>query len=95
MLFLPIVFCCVLLALPFIRGDWVQMSCLIAAPVLGVCLHGLLAVCRTRGWLSFARDPPKGVEELLAMQTPMAGYHPEVPGFPEPFDLPAAEHDQL
>ena len=26
-------YCCVLLALPFIRGDWVQMSCLIAAPV--------------------------------------------------------------
>ncbi len=24
-------------------------------------------------------DPPKGVEELLAMQTPMAGYHPEAP----------------
>ena len=24
--------------------------------VLGVCLHALLAVCRTRGWLSFARS---------------------------------------
>lgn len=26
-------FCFVLLALPFIRGDWRQMTCLIAAPV--------------------------------------------------------------
>ncbi|CAL1149385.1 unnamed protein product [Cladocopium goreaui] len=51
------------------------MTCLIAAPVLGVGLHGLLAVCRRRGWLTFARDPPRGVEELLAMQTPMTGCH--------------------
>lgn len=94
MLFLPIVFCFVLLALPFIRGDWRQMTCLIAAPVLGVGLHGLLAVCRRRGWVTFARDPPRGVEELLAMQTPMTGCHHEVAGFfPEPFDLPAAAEE--
>lgn len=97
MLFLPMVFCFVLLALPFIRGDWFQIITLTAAPVVGVCLHGTLALCRRRGWLAFAREPPKGVEELLAMQTPMRGSHGEAAAgfFLEPFDLPAAAEDSL
>ncbi|CAE7408929.1 unnamed protein product [Symbiodinium pilosum] len=35
-------------------------------------LHSVLSVSRRRGWLSFTREPPQTLEELLAMQTPMS-----------------------
>ena len=88
MLSMPMLFCFILLALPFIRRDWKQVSFLILTPLMGICVHFILQLCRRRDWLAFARDPPQGVEELLAMQTPMAG-HKEAPILPEPFELPA------
>lgn len=49
-------FCFILLALPFIRRDWRQVSLLILTPVVGICLHFILLLCRRRGWLAFARS---------------------------------------
>eukprot|EP00439_Symbiodinium_sp_Y106_P013335 s5769_g1.t3 len=72
LLFLPIVFCLLLLVLPLIKGNWKQVVCLVAVPVAGLILHALLSLSRRRGWLSFTREPPRTVDELLAMQTPMS-----------------------
>mmetsp|Transcript_71962 Transcript_71962/g.168486 ORF Transcript_71962/g.168486 Transcript_71962/m.168486 type:complete len:492 (+) Transcript_71962:133-1608(+) len=97
LLFLPIVFCLLLLVLPLIKGNWKQVVCLVAVPVAGLILHALLSLSRRRGWLSFTREPPRTVDELLAMQTPMstcARAHHE-PFLSDTFHLPpASEHDE-
>ncbi|CAE7235682.1 PUT1 [Symbiodinium natans] len=97
LLFLPIVFCLLLLALPLIKGNWNQVFCLVTVPVAGLILHMALALSRRRGWLIFTREPPRTVEELLAMQTPMstcARSHHE-PFLADTFHLPpATESDE-
>mmetsp|Transcript_15081 Transcript_15081/g.26122 ORF Transcript_15081/g.26122 Transcript_15081/m.26122 type:complete len:147 (-) Transcript_15081:35-475(-) len=91
LLFLPMVFCFLLLAMPLVQGDWAQVCCLVLVPAAGVLLHHVLVFARHRAWISFAREPPRTVEELLAMQTPMSTCaRAHEPFLAEPFHLPPA-----
>ncbi|CAE7658745.1 unnamed protein product [Symbiodinium pilosum] len=83
MLALPILFCFVLLILPFFAGDWLQVGSIVGSVVTAVLLHHILELSRRRGWLLFRRQPPRGLEDILADQAshfdPCLG-GPEQPG---------------
>lgn len=96
MLLAPMVFCLVILAIPFLEGDWEQAGYLVAAPIVGVLLNYILHFCRQRGWGNFLRDPPGCLDDVLALQTPMStiaapsriGSGSQDPLLMEPLSLP-------
>ncbi|CAE6969463.1 PUT1 [Symbiodinium sp. CCMP2592] len=68
MLALPLAFCFVLLILPFFAGDWLQVGAIGGSVAMAVLLHCCLEFCRRHGWLHFRRQPPRGLEDILAAQ---------------------------
>mmetsp|Transcript_69375 Transcript_69375/g.162432 ORF Transcript_69375/g.162432 Transcript_69375/m.162432 type:complete len:493 (+) Transcript_69375:89-1567(+) len=68
MLALPLAFCLVLLILPFFAGDWLQVGAIGGSVAMAVLLHCCLEFCRRHGWLHFRRQPPRGLEDILAAQ---------------------------
>lgn len=80
MLLAPVATALLILVMPVLVGDWPQVACLVAAPLLSLLCYCLLEACRRRGWAHFLRDPPRDLEELLALQ---AEEHHEGPGIEE------------
>ncbi|CAK9091826.1 Probable polyamine transporter At3g19553 [Durusdinium trenchii] len=68
LLLMPFAFCLVLLVMPFVRGDWFQVASLLGSILLGLLLYHLLELSRRRGWLTFYRCPPGGLEDILAQR---------------------------
>ncbi|CAE8640003.1 unnamed protein product, partial [Polarella glacialis] len=93
MLLGPIIFAIMILLMPVFAGDWLQVGCFIAAPMLGALVYALLGLCRRRQWLEFVREPPRNLEEVLALQTPMSTFAKPLDGdeaILEPLLLPPA-----
>jgi len=67
MLLPAMVLAAIILALPAVQGDWRQVVYLVALPVKGVLMYWFLQVCRTRGWIKFACEPPRDLAALLAL----------------------------
>lgn len=72
LLLAPTLFCILMLVMPVVTGNWLQVGFLVFTPLAGVSLHKCLGLCRRRHWVHFSREPPRSVEELLAVQTPMS-----------------------
>merc|ERR1712048_143319 len=71
LMFTPMLFCLTMLLLPFLQHDVFQIGVFICTPIFGVILYCMLELCRMRCWMHFTCSPPQGIDDVLAMQTPM------------------------
>jgi len=90
MLLPPILFCLLMLSLPFFAGDIFQIIVFIVVPIIGVLLYQFLEISRRRKWLQFDRDPPRGLDDILAAQTPVHAALTNEPSTGRDFMLPSA-----
>lgn len=73
----PMCFCVVLVVLPFVTGNWIQVGVLFATPTAGVLLYQFLELSRRRGWLTYSCRPPQSLTDVIAMQTPLHTFGPD------------------
>jgi len=71
MLFLPMLFCTIMLLLPVFKRDWFQVLVFVCAPVVGIILNSFLELCRHRRWARFTCEPPRDLDAIMACQTPV------------------------
>merc|ERR1712224_562891 len=71
MLFFPMLFCLIMLAMPFFNRDWFQVFVFVCAPVAGIALNSFLDLCRRRKWARFECEPPRDLDAIMATQTPL------------------------
>lgn len=70
LLFPALAFCVVLIVMPFVTKDWLQVSFLVSAPLVGLLLYHSVELCRRRNWLQFTGLPPDTIQSIIASLTP-------------------------